>query len=59
MMDDLKEIRKELEAIRLELQQLPAINAVTFLKFYEEYTDAKFLGKKVSDIWEIAPPTPP
>jgi len=55
-MEDLAEIKKELEAIRHTIQQLPEINAVTFFKFYEEYTNAKLIGRKVSDLWEIIPP---
>lgn len=57
-MEDLEEIKKELEAIRRTIQQLPEVNAVTFLKYYEEYTSAQMIGRKFSDLYEIVPPNP-
>lgn len=53
---DLAEIKKELEAIRRTIQQLPEVNAVTFLQFYEEYQSAKLAGRKVSDLWMLEKP---
>lgn len=55
--NELDEIKKELEAIRHTIQQLPELNAVIFLQFYEKYESAKLIGRKTSDLWKIEPPT--
>lgn len=57
--NDLNEIKKELEAIRHTIQQLPEVNAVIFLQFFEKYESAKWTGRKVSDLWTIEKPNQP
>lgn len=54
-MDQLERIEKKLDAIGSLLQQLPEVQAATFLLMYEEYQAARLRGKKVSDLWAISP----
>ena len=56
-MEQLERIEKKLEAIETRLQQLPEVQAATFLLMYEEYQAARLRGKKVSDLWTISPPS--
>lgn len=57
--NDLGEIKKELEAIRHTIQQLPEVNAAIFLQFYEKYEAAKLIGQNVSDLWVLENPNQP
>ncbi len=50
-------ILKELSAIRALLQQLPELQGAVLLQMIEEYRAAQLEGKKVSDLWVIAPPS--
>lgn len=54
--DDLEEIKKRLAAIEVTIQRLPEVQAVTFLTMYDEYQNAKFRGKKATDLWVIENP---
>ena len=52
----LKTIEKRLAAIESILQQLPEVQAATFLLMQEECAAARFQGKKPSDLFRIIPP---
>ncbi|MFB2021697.1 hypothetical protein ACEVJL_09420 [Pseudoflavonifractor sp. P01025] len=56
-MDQMEAILKELSAIRALLQQLPELQGAVLLQMIEEYRAAQLEGKKVSDLWVIAPPS--
>lgn len=55
-MGELAEIKEKLASIESLLQRLPEIQAAAFLQMCDEYQQAKFQGKKASDIWTIPPP---
>ena len=55
-MNQMEAILNELSAIRALLQQLPELQAAVLLQMSEEYRAAQLEGKRVSDLWIIAPP---
>lgn len=54
---DLQEIERRLAAIESLLQRLPEIQAAVFFQMNEEYQAAKMQGRRVSELWTIAPPS--
>lgn len=55
-MEDLEEIKKSLAHIEMMLQQMPEIQAATFITMWEEWEKARFCGKSAKDLWEVISP---
>lgn len=49
----LQEIKEKLTAIESLLQQLPVIQAVTFIQLNEEYQLARLRGETSKDLWDL------
>lgn len=52
----LAKLEKRLDAIENVIKRMPEVQAAVFFQAYEEYQAAELQGKRVSDIWDIAPP---
>lgn len=57
MEQTLQEIKEKLTVIESLLQQLPVIQAVTFIQLNEEYQRARLRGKTSKDLWDLNLPT--
>ncbi len=53
MKQTLQEIKEKLTVIESLLQQLPVIQAVTFIQLNEEYQLARLRGKTSKDLWDL------
>ena len=56
ILNELRELRKEVAALTDLLRRLPEIQAAVFFQFEEEKNGAAMHGRKTSDTWVIAPP---
>ncbi len=52
----LQEVNQRLERIEDLLKRLPEIQAAVFLQMLEEAEAARLQGRKIADLWVIAPP---
>lgn len=52
----LQEVNRRLERIEDLLKRLPEIQAAVFLQMLEEAETARLQGRKIADLWVIAPP---
>lgn len=56
ILNELRELRKEVAALTDLLRRLPEIQAAVFFQFEEEKNEAAMQGRKPRDTWVIAPP---
>lgn len=52
----LHDVNQRLERIEDLLKRLPEIQAAVFLQMLEEAEAARLQGRKIADLWVIAPP---